>query len=109
MRPPILLLLALIALASAQALHDAKRLCVAYSAGRCISCPFNYHQHQNECYRNITGCLEYTTNITGLRECTSCDPAVSVPDGQGGCRLTVDLEGTACPTQSSKERFTTRD
>ena len=33
--------------------------CVAYEAANCVTCPYNYHINENQCYKNITGCLRY--------------------------------------------------
>lgn len=91
MRVLILLLATIFVLTRAQDPTQQRGWCVAYRGGQCINCPFNYHLADNQCYRNITGCLEYATNTTGLRICTSCDPAVATLDGQGGCALTIPM------------------
>lgn len=60
--------------------------CVAYQNAQCVTCPFNYHINQNQCYLNITDCLTYQINNLGRQECTQCDPSKAVSDGNGGCR-----------------------
>lgn len=61
-------LLLLAALATAQIPSNApyKKPCVAFQSGGCIACPSNYHMYQNECYLNITGCQQYSTNSSGF-------------------------------------------
>lgn len=59
--------------------------CVAYQNAQCVTCPFNYHINQNQCYINITDCLTYQINNLGREECTQCDSAKAVSDGKGGC------------------------
>lgn len=69
--------------------------CIAFQSGRCLTCPFNYHMYQNQCYLNITGCLSYTQNSSGYLICNNCDPSISYFDGQGSCILTVSLQRTS--------------
>ena len=58
--------------------------CVAYQNAKCVTCPFNYHISQNQCYLNITNCVEYELAATGVEQCKQCDSS-SFSDGQGGC------------------------
>ena len=39
--------------------------CVEYQNGNCVICPYNYHINQNQCYRNVTGCLVYGMTSRG--------------------------------------------
>lgn len=67
--------------------------CISFLYGQCVGCQYNYHLYQNLCYQNITGCLNYTSNPSGMVVCTSCDPIISISDGNGGCTLTVSAQG----------------
>lgn len=89
----LILLLLLFALTQAQHedIWDYKALCLAYQSRKCVTCPFNYNILNNECFQNITGCLEYKINQTGLSECTKCNSSIAAQDGMGGCRLTVPI------------------
>lgn len=40
--------------------------CLAFKAGYCVTCPLNYHMSQNQCILNVTGCLQYATNSSGM-------------------------------------------
>jgi hypothetical protein len=70
----------------------SKKPCIAFQTGQCIACPYNYNMFQNECYLNVTGCTKYSANASGMVLCDTCDSAVSVPDGKGGCTLTVSQQ-----------------
>lgn len=66
------LLLLLLPLAYAQILanttshtQNREQECLGYARGNCISCPYNYHVNQNQCYLNITYCLSYRLNNLG--------------------------------------------
>jgi hypothetical protein len=70
----------------------SKKPCIAFQTGLCIACPYNYNMFQNECYLNVTGCTKYSANASGMVLCETCDSSVSVPDGKGGCVLTVSQQ-----------------
>lgn len=63
--------------------------CSAFRAGRCVACPYNYHQYQSQCYLNVTGCLQYSANASGYLFCTACDSSIAVLTPSGGCALTI--------------------
>lgn len=74
--------------------------CSAYKAGTCISCPYNYHQYQSQCYLNVTGCLQYTANASGYLLCTACDSSISFLTTSGSCTLTVTEQRTSSIMQN---------
>lgn len=74
--------------------------CSAFQAGSCVACPYNYHQYQSQCYLNITGCLQYSTNSSGYLLCTACDSSIAVLTSSGGCALTVSEQRTSHIIQS---------
>lgn len=68
---PLILIILLVAvncqISPNQAIQMAyQRSCLAFKAGYCVTCPLNYHMSQNQCYLNITGCLQYATNSSGM-------------------------------------------
>jgi hypothetical protein len=67
--------------------------CISFLYGQCVGCQYNYHLYQNLCYLNITGCLDYTSTLSGILICTNCDSIISISDGNGGCTLTVSAQG----------------
>lgn len=68
--------------------------CVAYQNAQCVTCPFNYHITQNQCYLNITNCLQYELSASGVEQCKQCDSA-SFSNGQGGCSATRNNRTTS--------------
>ena len=64
--------------------------CVAYQAASCVTCPYNYHINQNQCYLDIKACLTYAINAIGSEVCKECDPKMGVADGQGGCSMMMN-------------------
>jgi hypothetical protein len=71
--PRTLLLALLLTLSLGQiVISDTSRIiqlkvqpCVGFQLGNCISCPYNYHVNDNQCYLNITNCLNYSFNNMG--------------------------------------------
>jgi hypothetical protein len=88
------LLLAILVAVAAQTAANSSYLtpCIAFQAGGCITCPFNYHQYQSQCYLNITGCTNYAANASGYLLCTTCDSSISVLAPNGTCTLTVSQQ-----------------
>lgn len=66
--------------------------CLAFQSGNCTTCPSNYHIYQNQCFLNILGCQQYSTNSSGSQICSSCNSTISVPNGNGGCTLTIPIQ-----------------
>ena len=96
------LIIALIVVVCSQASSNAPYItpCSAFQAGSCITCPYNYHQYQSQCYLNITGCLQYAANASGYLLCTACDSSISTLTSNATCALTVTEQRTYASIQN---------
>jgi hypothetical protein len=84
--------------------------CVAFQNAKCTTCAYNYHINQNQCYRNITACLNYTLNAVGNEECSQCNSG-AVLDGSGGCSLLnnrTNVFTQNCEAQPTRKRHSRR-
>lgn len=58
--------------------------CIRYYLGNCVSCPYNYHLNQNQCYLNISSCLSYSLDHLNQEVCDRCQ-SNSVFDSTRAC------------------------